>query len=55
MCKCDEDLQKLSKAKAEWHTSGPVHRRDLSKYIQRLERKCRCDACRRDQKKKDFT
>ncbi len=34
-------LQKIEKAKAELQTAGPIHRRDLTRYIQRLEKELR--------------
>lgn len=34
-------LTKIEKAKAELQTAGPIHRRDLIRYIYRLEKELR--------------
>lgn len=34
----DEHIRKISKAKAELKSAGPIHRSDLSRYIRRLEK-----------------
>ena len=34
-------VQKLAQAKADLKTAGPIHRRDLQKYIHRMERELR--------------
>lgn len=34
----DEHIQKIAKAKSELETAGPIHRRDLTRYIHRLEK-----------------
>ena len=33
----DELIRKITAAKAEMKTAGPIHRRDLQRYIHRLE------------------
>ena len=37
----DEHIQKIAKAKAELEAAGPIHRRDLTRYIHRLEKELR--------------
>lgn len=37
----DEYIQKIDKAKAELQTAGPIHKRDLTRYIHRLEKELR--------------
>lgn len=37
----DVTFRKLAKAKADMQTAGPIHRRDLFRHIQRLERQLR--------------
>ena len=34
-------VQKLTAARQEWETAGPIHRRDLIKHIRRMERELR--------------
>ena len=34
----DNHIRKIRKAKADLKTAGPVHRRDLIKYIRRMEK-----------------
>lgn len=38
MTKREEHIQKLDKARAELIHAGPIHARDLQKYIRRMER-----------------
>ena len=53
MCMRDEYLRKIAKAKAEWQTSGTIHRRDLYKYIRRLQKELRrCTSQQRITQKK---
>lgn len=33
----DELIRKIEAAKAEMKTAGPIHRRDLKRYIHRME------------------
>lgn len=36
-----EQRDRLRKAKAELKTAGPIHRKDLQRYIRRLEKELR--------------
>lgn len=36
-----EHIEKIRAAKAELKTAGPIHRKDLSRYIRRLEKELR--------------
>lgn len=37
----DEHIEKINAAKEELKTAGPIHRKDLQKYIRRLEKDLR--------------
>jgi hypothetical protein len=37
----EEHVEKIRKAKAEMKTAGVIHRKDLSRYILRLEKELR--------------
>jgi hypothetical protein len=37
----EEHVEKIRAAKAEMKTAGPIHRKDLSRYIRRLEKELR--------------
>lgn len=37
----DEHIAKITKAKAELETAGPIHRKDLIRYIKRMEKELR--------------
>lgn len=37
----DEHVSRLRQAKAELKTAGPIHRKDLQRYIKRLEKELR--------------
>jgi hypothetical protein len=37
----EEHVEKIMKAKAEMKTAGAIHRKDLSRYIRRMEKELR--------------
>ena len=37
-----EAVEKIRRARAEMQTSGPIHRRDLQRQINRLQKELRC-------------
>lgn len=37
----EEHIEKIRKAKAEMKTAGVIHRKDLSRYIRRMEKELR--------------
>ena len=37
----EEHIRKIEAAKAEMKTAGPIHKKDLERYIRRLEKELR--------------